>query len=114
MVGEVQARDAVALADEVVLLRGLVAGLTRAGDARDLGAAALRDVRPGRRHVELEELPPVPRTVEPAAALHHRLAGEELEDRADRVAAVLQIAGRDPERLLQALRVPVEDVEVLP
>src|SRR5439155_14446630 len=60
---------------------------------------------------EAEELPAVALGVEAAAALHHRLEGEELEDGAGRVAPSREVALGDAQRLAQLPVPAVEDEE---
>ena len=89
----------VVLADEVEVARGRVAAeALPAEHIDDLIAAALADLRPRGARDQLEVLPVVVLGVEVRAALHHRLAREELDDRAHGVLAPgLRIAGEGGE-----------------
>src|SRR5262245_34762852 len=66
-----------------------------------LGRGAARDQGSLRTHFEVEELPAAAARVEAAAALPHRLEGEDLDDRPDGVLPVLEVLRGDAHRSLE-------------
>src|SRR5262249_48857945 len=71
------------------------------------------DARSPGRHLEVEELPAAAVAVEAAAALHHRLEREHLDDRPDRIPSPAQVELGDANGTRELLRVAVEDAQAL-
>src|SRR5262249_38076485 len=83
-----------------------LAGWLARGAAGDAGSL--------RTHLQVEELPAAAARIEAAAALHHGLEGEDLDDRPDGILPVLEVLRRYAHGALEPGRVAVVEDELLP